>query len=130
MEDSLLREIPADKFLSHLAKYSLLEGFARYLAERIADQQQVITSLMTVDSEHRLGEMLLRLARRFGKNDARSIRIDLNVSHGELAAMVGANQPRISMFMRRFQKLGLIESDDRHLIIKEQKLAAYLASSA
>ena len=35
----------------------------RYLAVRIADQQQVIANLVTVDSEQRLGKTLLQLAR-------------------------------------------------------------------
>src|SRR2546423_15215861 len=53
MEDSFLKEIPCGKFLGRLATDSLLEGFIRYLAVRIADQQQVIANLVTVDSEQR-----------------------------------------------------------------------------
>ena len=53
------------------------EGFVRYLAVRIADQQQVIANLVTVDSEQRLGKILLQLARSMGKKDPHSIRIEL-----------------------------------------------------
>jgi CRP-like cAMP-binding protein len=97
----------------------------------VADQQEVIANLVTVDSEQRLGMTLLRLARKLGKKDPRSIRIDLRISHEELASMVGTTRPRISVFMQRFRNLGLIEmSTDYHLIIKEKKLTAYLASIA
>jgi hypothetical protein len=42
--------------------------------------------------------------------------------------MVGTTRPRISKFMQRFRILGLIEtSEERFLIIKEKKLADYLA---
>ena len=34
-----------------------------YLAVRIADQQQVVVHLVTVDSEQRLGQTCLQLAR-------------------------------------------------------------------
>jgi CRP-like cAMP-binding protein len=103
----------------------------RYLAVRIADQQQVIANLVTVDSEQRLGQTLLQLARTLGKKDPRSIRIELKISHGELADMVGTTRPRISMFMQRFHNLGLIETNrDRFLIIKENKLTAYLGQIA
>jgi CRP/FNR family transcriptional regulator, cyclic AMP receptor protein len=129
MEDTCLKEIPCGKFLDRLTTDSLLEGFVKYLAVRIADQQQVIANLVTVDSEHRLGETLLQLARKFGKKDPRSIRIELRISHEELATMVGTTRPRISVFMQRFRNLGLIESSVEHyLIIKEKKLTAYLAS--
>jgi hypothetical protein len=42
--------------------------------------------------------------------------------------MVGTTRPRVSMFMQRFKNLGLIETNKEHfLIIKENKLAGYLA---
>ena len=108
-----------------------LRGFVRYLAVRIADQQQVIANLVTVDSEQRLGQTLLQLARTMGKKDPRSIRIELRISHEELSEMVGTTRPRISLFMQRFHNLGLIETNkDRFLIIKEKKLADYLAQIA
>ena len=129
MEDSFLKEIPCGKFLDRLAKDSLLEGFIKYMAVRVADQQQVIANLVTVDSEQRLGKTLLQIARKLGKKDPRSIRIEVKLSHEELAAMVGTTRPRISVFMQRFRNLGLIEyNTDHHLIIKEKKLTAYLAS--
>jgi CRP/FNR family cyclic AMP-dependent transcriptional regulator len=129
MEDCSLKEIPCDKFLSRLGRDSLLEGFVRYLTVRIAEQQQVIAHLVTVDSEHRLGETLLQLGRKFGKKDPRTIRVELKISHEELATMVGTTRPRISVFMQRFRNLGLIESNiEHHLIIKESKLANYLTS--
>jgi CRP-like cAMP-binding protein len=68
MEDSFLKEIPCNKFLDRLAKDSLLEGFIKYLAVRVADQQQVIANLVTVDSEQRLGKTLLQIARKLGNN--------------------------------------------------------------
>lgn len=129
MEDSLLKEIPCAKFLDRLSRDSLLEGFIKYLAVRVADQQQVIANLVTVDSEQRLGKTLLQIARKLGKKDPRSIRIEAKISHEELASMVGTTRPRISVFMQRFRNLELIEYNTEHqLIIKERKLTAYLAS--
>jgi CRP/FNR family cyclic AMP-dependent transcriptional regulator len=129
MEDSFLKEIPCVKFLDRLAKDSLLEGFIKYLAVRVADQQQVIANLVTVDSEQRLGTTLLQIAKKFGKKDPRSIRIEVRISHEELGTMVGTTRPRISVFMQRFRNLDLIEyTTEHHLIIKEKKLTAYLAS--
>jgi CRP/FNR family cyclic AMP-dependent transcriptional regulator len=129
MEDTFLKEIPCTKFLGRLAKDSLLEGFIKYLAVRVADQQQVIANLVTVDSEQRLGKTLLQIAKKLGKKDPRSIRIEVKISHEELATMVGTTRPRISVFMQRVRNLDLIEyNTEHHLIIKEHKLTAYLAS--
>jgi len=131
MKQTMLKQIPCVQFLGRLSHDSLFEGFVRYLAVRIADQQQVIANLVTVDSEQRLGRTLLQLARTMGKKDPRSIRIELRISHEELSEMVGTTRPRISLFMQRFHNLGLIETNrDRFLIIKEKKLTDYLAQIA
>ncbi len=131
MEETELKQIPSASFFARLQHDSLFEGFVQYLTVRIADQQQVIANLVTVDSEQRLGKTLLQLARKLGKKDPRSIRIEHKISHEELSEMVGTTRPRISEFMQRFRTLGLIEKNaDHFLIIKEQKLTDYLAGIA
>ena len=131
MKATILKRIPCAQFFARLTRDSLAEGFVRYLATRVADQQQVIANLVTVDSEQRLGQTLLQLARTMGKKDPRSIRIELKITHEELSEMVGTTRPRISLFMQRFHNLGLIETNkDRFLIIKEKKLTDYLAQIA
>ena len=131
MKETKLKRIPCSQFFARLTGDSLFEGFVRYLAVRIADQQQVIANLVTVDSEQRLGQTLLQLARTMGKKDPRSIRIELKISHEELSGMVGTTRPRISFFMQRFRNLGLIETTREHfLVVKENKLTDYLAHIA
>src|SRR5438876_7025911 len=97
MEDTSLKEIPCGKFLDRLAKDSLLEGFIKYMAVRVADQQQVIANLVTVDSEQRLGKTLLQIARK-----ARQERPAEHSHRGQavprgIEAMVGTTRPRISV---------------------------------
>jgi len=131
MRATTLKQIPCAQFFSRLSRDSLYEGFVRYLAVRIADQQQLIANLVTVDSEQRLGQTLLQLARTMGKKDPRSIRIELKITHEELSEMVGTTRPRISLFMQRFHNLGLIEKNKDHfLVVKENKLTDYLAQIA
>ena len=128
MKATILKQIPCAQFFARLNRDSLLEGFVRYLAVRIADQQQVIANLVTVDSEQRLGKTLLQLARALGNKNQQSTRIELKISHDELSEMVGTTRPRISLFMQRFRNLGLIETNlDRFLVINEKKLTDYLA---
>jgi CRP-like cAMP-binding protein len=131
MEETVLKLIPCSKFFLRLSADLLLEGFVRYLAVRIADQQEAIANLVTVDSEQRLGKTLLQLARKLGREDPSSIRIKHKISHEELSEMVGTTRPRISEFMQRFRELGLIEMSTEHrIIVKEKKLTEYLARIA
>jgi len=131
MKATTLKRIPHGLFIARLSRDSLFEGFVRYLAVRIAEQQQIIANLVTVDSEQRLGKTLLQLARTLGKKGQESTRVELKISHDELSEMVGTTRPRISLFMERFRHLGLIESNKEHfLVIKENKLNDYLAQIA
>lgn len=129
MEETEVKLIPCSKLFARLSNDSLLEGFAKYLAARIADQTQVISNLVMVDCEHRLGTILLQLADRLGKRDP--LRIEKRISHQELSAMVGTTRPRITAFMQRFKELGLIEKSSEHfLVVREKKLTDYLAQTA
>ena len=132
MEATALKQIPRPRFFARLERDAqFVVGFVQYMAARIADQQQIIADLVTVDSEQRLGKTLLRLARTLGKKDLHSIRIEPRITHEELSEMVGTTRPRISEFMQRFRILGLIETNAEHfLMIKEKKLTAYLAQIA
>ena len=58
MEETVIKQIPCSNFFARLGRDALFEGFVQYLAVRIADQQQVIANLVTVDSEQRLGKTL------------------------------------------------------------------------
>lgn len=137
MEETILKEIPHSKFFARLSSDGLFDGFVQYLAVRIAEQQEVIVNLVTMDSERRLGKTLLQLARKLGRKAPRNIRfcknmgdicIEHKISHEELSEMVGTTRPRISLFMQRFRNLGLIEmSAERFLIIRENRLSDYLA---
>ena len=59
MKETILKQIPCAQFFARLSRDSLFGGFVQYLAVRIADQQQVIANLVTVDSEQRLGQTLV-----------------------------------------------------------------------
>jgi len=131
MSNTKLKGFLASSFFQHLRRNFLVEGFVQHLATRVSDQQQVIANLITVDSEHRLGETLLRLARILGQPNPRSIRIEHKITHEELSEMVGTTRPRITQFLRKFRNLGLVEmTAERFLIVKEKKLADYLGRLA
>jgi CRP-like cAMP-binding protein len=128
MEPTTLIRIPCAAFFQHLTHSSLVEGFMHYLVTRLGDQQQIISHLIMVDSEHRLGETLLLLARKLGQPDPCNTRIEQKITHEELSEMVGTTRPRITAFMLKFRGLGLIEVSPEHfLIVKEKRLSDYLA---
>jgi len=127
MGEAILRKIPSHKFIVHLNANSLFADFISYLVLRLAELENTITSLMTLDSQHRLGEILMQLADKIGKPTSNGSRIEHRITHEELSEMVGTTRPRITEFLQRFRKLGLVEMNSRHfLIVRTDKLTAYL----
>ena len=129
MKDTVLKQIPCSSIAAVLRRQPDLGALVQYLVARVAEQEQIISSLLTVNSERRLALTLLRLAKQLGKHDPRSICIDQKISQEELAAMVGTTRTRIGMFLKKFREYGLIDlTAERHFIIKESRLKEYLES--
>jgi CRP/FNR family cyclic AMP-dependent transcriptional regulator len=76
------------------------------LAQTIRVQENLVDQLFN-SSEKRLARVLLLLA-NFGK-EGRHEPIVANVSQETLAKMIGTTRPRVSYFMNKFRRLGLIE---------------------
>jgi CRP-like cAMP-binding protein len=131
MASITLKGIHYRKFLKYLSRNSLYEETIQYLANRLLERERVIADLVTADSEHRLGNVLLQLGSKLGKKGPFNVRIEHRISHEELSQIVGTTRPRISQFIHKFKNLGLIEvSAERFLVIKEQQLADYLTRTA
>ena len=98
-------------------------GFSRlfvdFLLSRNHQLQQSLVDHLFNQCEQRLARTLIMLA---GPEGTSSEAIVQKITHEILAAMVGTTRPRITFFMTRFKKLGLIEYRDGELYIKRSLL--------
>jgi CRP/FNR family transcriptional regulator, cyclic AMP receptor protein len=86
------------------------EFFIEYLLTRnIRIEEDLINQLFN-SSERRLARILLLLA-NFGKEGIPKL-ISPNISQETLADMIGTPRSRVSFFMNKFRKLGLINYND------------------
>ena len=81
--------------------------FIAHLISRVVRIEEDFVDQLFNSSEKRLARTLLLLA-RFG-TQAKPQSAVLKVSQGTLAEMVGTTRSRVSFFMNRFRKLGLID---------------------
>jgi len=65
----------------------------------------------------RLARQVLQLARRFGRAAANGVRIDLAVSQGDLASMVGGSRQRVNRALRQMQQLGIMQLGPQRLLV-------------
>ena len=86
----------------------LSEKFMAALLSRNIDLEADLCDQLFNHSEKRLARVLLKLA-RFGQNDAVPAAEMPRLSHEALAEMVGTTRSRVTHFMNKFRKLGLID---------------------
>ena len=97
---------------------SLSEKFTAALLSRNIDLEADLCEQLFNHSEKRLARVLLKLA-RFGVNDAVPSTKMPRMSHQTLAEMVGTTRSRITHFMNKFRKLGLIDYNGEITVRRE-----------
>jgi CRP/FNR family transcriptional regulator, cyclic AMP receptor protein len=99
------------------------EMFMAYLLTRNSRIEEDLIDQLFNSSERRLARMLLLLA-NFGKEGSPQP-ISPNISQETLADMIGTTRSRVSYFMNKFRKLGLIDYNG-HIEVHNSLLSAVL----
>jgi CRP-like cAMP-binding protein len=124
MEDSVITSVTKEAMLAALhdePKFS--EMFMAYLLTRNSRIEEDLIDQLFNSSERRLARMLLLLA-NFGKAGSPQP-ISPNISQETLAEMIGTTRSRVSHFMNKFRKLGLIDYNG-HIEVHNSLLSAVL----
>jgi CRP/FNR family transcriptional regulator, cyclic AMP receptor protein len=107
MEESLIARIEKVTLLRAIAdKPSLSALFVSYLLKRTIRVEEDLVDQLFNSSEKRLARALLLLA-NFGKEGKPQPLIG-HISQETLAEMIGTTRSRVSFFMNKFRKMGLI----------------------
>ena len=124
MEDCVIMSITKSAMITTLhdePKFS--ELFMAYLLTRNSRIEEDLIDQLFNSSERRLARTLLLLA-NFGK-EGRPQSINPNISQETLAEMIGTTRSRVSHFMNKFRKLGLI-SYNGHIEVNNSLLSTVL----
>lgn len=104
---TLLRVKKAEMIRVLHAEPSFAEMFTTYLLARNSRVEADLVDQLFNSSEKRLARVLLLMA-NYGKEKEPEI-IETKLSQETLAEIVGTTRSRVSFFMNKFRKLGLIE---------------------
>src|SRR5471030_595308 len=125
MEDCLITAITKASMIAAIhdePRFS--ELFMAYLLTRNSRIEEDLIDQLFNSSERRLARMLLLLA-NFGKADSPQP-ISPNISQETLSEMIGTTRSRVSHFMNKFRKLGLIDYNGQHIEVHNSLLSAVL----
>lgn len=107
MERSIITSITKEAMIAALHdEPSFSELFMAYLLTRNSRIEEDLIDQLFNSSEPRLARLLLLLA-NFGKEGSPQP-ISPSISQETLAEMIGTTRSRVSFFMNKFRKLGLI----------------------
>ena len=101
-------------------RVDLSEGFMSSLLKRNIDLEADLCDQLFNHSEKRLARVLLKLARLREPPVVSDATVPA-MSHEILAEMVGTTRSRITFFMNKFRKMGLIEYNG-HLVVRTELL--------
>jgi CRP/FNR family transcriptional regulator, cyclic AMP receptor protein len=108
ISDCSLLQIEKGEMLAALdSDRALARSFTRYLLTRKARAEELLADQLSHSSEKRLIRLLLLLGGSETSGQAK--RNPPEITQEILAEMVGTTRPRISYFMTKFRKLGLVD---------------------
>jgi len=73
------------------------------------------------DVKSRVARTLFDLAERHGTRSPQGVRIELKLTHQELANLVGTARETITRILAEFQDAGCLTVEGRHLVIRDQE---------
>ncbi len=88
------------------------------LSHRLRQTDAMIEDLLFLDVHGRVAKKLLELAETHGVRTADGVRIELRLTQGELAAMVGASRESVNKVMGYFMDKQFISTDKYKITIK------------
>jgi CRP/FNR family transcriptional regulator, cyclic AMP receptor protein len=119
--------LPYDHFMKVLAADGLVDEWIRYTAAVLQEQRDAIALFAVADSQQRLAAVLLMLASKIGIRNGASTLIPCRLTQEELAQMVGTTRSRIGVFLKAFERAGLLRiSHQSNLILDKLLLRDYL----
>jgi CRP-like cAMP-binding protein len=125
LEPSMLFRVEKVAMLHALASQrSLSEKFIASLLVRNINLEEDLCDQLFNHSERRLARVLLKLA-RMRQHDALPDKGIPLLSHETLAEMVGTTRSRITYFMNKFRKMGLIDYNGE-LVVRTELLTDVL----
>ena len=118
IEDSLVHLVDRRRMETWMGDPALAANLVRVLSAQVADREMAVAIALEPRVERRLLLKLRQLAERWGRVTPDGIRLDLRLTHQELANMVGAVRESVTIALGRLAEAGEIEVRNRTLIIR------------
>ena len=101
---------------------SLLEAVLRSVAGLLRDVLERASDLVFLDLPGRVAKKILDLGGERGEASPEGIRVDVELTQGDLAASVGGSRSTVNQILHEFEQRGYVELRGRTLLLKRPEL--------
>lgn len=120
--------IRKNKFEELLSRHPILSlKVAKFLGARMREAESIIHEMVCWQAPGRLALMLLKMGDRCGQESKSGIKINLQLTHEELANMVGASRQTVTSLLNTFKTEKSIDYEGRGImILNPDKLSKWI----
>ncbi len=109
------------RFEQWLAEPRMAANLVRVLASQVADRELAIAIALEPRVERRLLLKLQQLGERFGRVTQQGVRLDLRLTHQQLADMIGAVRESITIALGNLAQNGALTVENRTIWIHPER---------
>jgi hypothetical protein len=119
LQESIVIMVNAERFEQWLAEPRFAANLVRVLAAQVADRELAVAIALEPRVERRLLLKLRQLAERFGRVTPQGIRLDLRLTHQQLADMVGAVRESVTIALGKLAQSDELTIENRTIWIHD-----------
>jgi CRP/FNR family transcriptional regulator len=113
--------VPRSRLDEWMTNCALAGNLVRILSAQVGDRELAVAIALEPRVERRLLLKIRQLADRWGRVTPRGVRLDLRLTHQELADMVGAVRESVTVGLRSLAKQRVLTVRDRTILIRNDE---------
>ena len=119
LEPSVVILVDSERFEHWLAEPQFAANLVRVLAAQVADRELAVAIALEPRVERRLLLKLRQLGERFGRVTPQGVRLDLHLTHQQLADMVGAVRESVTIALGKLAQSDELTVENRTIWIHD-----------
>ena len=124
-----LLKIKHEHFMQYLkANAQMSFAVMQLFACRLRELSDMMTNLVADDVRSRVIKLLTRLGSRYGEAENQDIKLDLALTHQEMADMIGTTRQTVTTVLNQLKREGLLRIHNKTIYLNQADWANTLAS--
>jgi CRP-like cAMP-binding protein len=117
-----VRQVSKDAFADAINANPLyLQLMLEHFGRRVRESEETLEDFAFKDIQARLSRQLLKLSDEYGVKTKEGILIGFQLTHKDLADMIGSARENTTLALNRFAREGILDKSRYRIVIKNEK---------